>query len=250
MTKSIPQFYSGTSNLVLPVTKAAFPPAFRDSSRLGYYSSLFNSLEVNSSFYKTPKAATVAKWAEQVPGNFKFSFKLSKALTHTKGFDFNEDDVAPFMQAIAAAGTKKGCLLIQLPPSVTIDKLDRLQKLLSLIAWENDDQWKLAVEFRHSSWYEKEAYEILREYHAAIVLHDMPASAPPLFATGEDFVFVRFHGPGGNYRGTYTDEHLSTFAHHIKSWMKRGKTVYFYFNNTIGDAYQNLQTLNSFLLKT
>ncbi len=81
-------FYSGTSGLVLPVPKLLYPAEFQDKSRLTYYASLFNSIEINSSFYKIPQIPTVCKWAESVPDNFQFTFKLSKAITHAKGLEF------------------------------------------------------------------------------------------------------------------------------------------------------------------
>src|ERR1700712_4713375 len=107
-------YYAGTSGLVLPMpNKSYYPQEFKERSRLCYYSSLFNSIEVNSSFYKIPQARTVAKWAQEVRDDFKFTFKLWRGITHEKGLVFNPDDVGRFMQAIDRAGTHKGCLLIE-----------------------------------------------------------------------------------------------------------------------------------------
>jgi uncharacterized protein YecE (DUF72 family) len=147
-------FYSGTSGLVLPVPKALYPAAFKDKSRLIYYASLFNSVEINSSFYKTPMASTVSKWADSVHGNFQFTFKLSKAITHSKELLFDRNDVDYFMQTIGHAGNKKGCLLAQFPPGVKIEKINQLKELVTAIK-ESDaiGEWKLAIEFRHRSWY-------------------------------------------------------------------------------------------------
>lgn len=78
-------FYTGTSGLSLPFPKHSFPPEFQDKSRLTFYASLFNSIEINSSFYKLPMASTVKKWAESVPDNFLFTFKLWREITHNKG---------------------------------------------------------------------------------------------------------------------------------------------------------------------
>ncbi len=84
-------------------------------------------------------------------------------------------------------------------------------------------------------------------YNICLVIHDIPASATPLITTTAGMVYLRFHGPVGRYRGSYSDEFLYQQAQYIKAWMKEGKTVYFYFNNTMGDAVPNLQTLNNFL---
>ncbi|HEY8898156.1 MAG TPA: DUF72 domain-containing protein, partial [Niastella sp.] len=83
-------YKAGTSGLVLPVpNKQSFPPEFSDKSRLTYYASLLNSIEINSSFYKVPQPATVRKWADSVPDDFVFTFKLWQEITHVKGFAYN-----------------------------------------------------------------------------------------------------------------------------------------------------------------
>ena len=127
-------YRSGTSGLVLPVpNKKAFPPEFKDKSRLTYYGSLFNSIEINSSFYKIPQAATVKKWADSVPDNFAFTFKLWREITHVKGLAYQPEDVLRFMEVISQAGTKKGALLIQFPPSFTVDLFAQVEQLLDIL---------------------------------------------------------------------------------------------------------------------
>ncbi|HEV8083615.1 MAG TPA: DUF72 domain-containing protein [Chitinophagaceae bacterium] len=241
-------FYSGTSGLVLPIPQSQYPPSFQGKSRLTYFASLFNSVEINSSFYKPPKASTITKWAESVPGNFRFTFKLSKAITHAKALDFNADDVECFMQTIDFVGKKKGCLLIQFPPALKIEKFDQLQNLLSIIKHANSNaSWKVAIEFRNTSWYNKEVYHLLDQYNASLVIHDIPASATPQTAPATGFKYLRFHGPLARYRGSYDDTFLLQYGQYIKAWLSEGKTVYAYFNNTMGDAVKNLQALNSFV---
>ncbi len=173
--------YSGTSGLVLPVPQSLYPPEFQGKSRLSYYASLLNSVEINSSFYKIPKITTISKWAESVPDDFQFTFKLPKAITHTKGLEFNGEYVNDFMDVIANIRIKKGCLLIQFPPALKMDKLHQLQKLLIRIKESNQNHlWKVAIEFRNQSWYHEEVYELLNQYKACRVVHDIPASAVSL----------------------------------------------------------------------
>ncbi len=237
--------YTGTSNIVLPVpNKLLFPPDYQDRSRLCYYASLFNSLEVNSSFYKVPMRSTVEKWAADVPADFKFTFKLWKQITHNKGFVFDPHDLQKFMNAINGAGDKKGCLLIQFPPSLGIN-INQLRVLLdAIIMIDNGREWKVAVEFRNKSWYTDDVYELLENYQMVMVIQDMPKSATPFIDSDVPFVFLRFHGPNGGYRGSYTDEHLAEYASYISNWQDEGKTIFAYFNNTMGDALQNLITLD------
>lgn len=240
-------YKAGTSGLVLPVpNKQAFPPEFKDKSRLTYYSSLLNSLEVNRSFYKVPQPATVKKWADSVPEGFVFTFKLWQEITHVKGFAYNREDVLRFMEVIDQAGNKKGCLLVQFPPSLTIERFAQVEELLGTIqSIVPEHGWKVAVEFRHPSWYISEVYELADELACSIVLHDIPKSANRQLNKKATFVYLRFHGPAGDYRGGYTDDYLHQQAELITGWRKEGKDVYVYFNNTIGDALQNVITLNS-----
>jgi uncharacterized protein YecE (DUF72 family) len=248
--KSKGHFRSGTSGLVLPVpNKQAFPPAFRDKSRLTYYGSIFNSIEINSSFYKVPQGATVRKWAESVPEGFTFTFKLWREITHVKGLAWQPQDLLRFMEVISEAGSKKGSLLIQFPPSVTVSAFSEVEQMLDILHdIDPPHGWQVALEFRHPSWYISETYELADEYACSIVLHDIPKSRNTQANKKASFIYLRFHGPAGDYKGGYTDAHLREQALLINNWLQEGKDVYVYFNNTIGDAVQNLLTLNGFVL--
>jgi uncharacterized protein YecE (DUF72 family) len=240
----IPGYYSGTSNIVIPLKQSQFPPPFQGRSRLAYYASLYSSLEVNSSFYKIPKPATVAKWSQCVPAHFKFTFKVPKTVTHEKGLQFHVAEIEKFAEAAAQAGDHKGCLLVQLPPSVKSDRNEELEAILESLR-DNARNWHLAVEFRDSSWYNSSVYRMLQHYRAGMVLQDMPKSATPQKIITEDFIYLRFHGPDGTYRGSYDAAFLAQHAKRIVDWLKGGKEVYVYFNNTMGDALGNLDTLNA-----
>ena len=240
--------YSGTSGLVLPVpNKQSYPAEFQDKSRLTYYASLFNSVEINSSFYKVPMAATVQKWAESVPENFRFTFKLWREITHNKGLEFKPEDVDHFMQTIDWAGDKKGCLLVQFPPSLKIAKIRQLEKLLGCITKSNENrQWKVFLEFRNMTWYHDDVEDLLEYHHAGLVIHDKPLSATPFRDSAGECIYVRFHGPDGDYKGSYTEDFLHEYAQYIQGWNEEGKAVFVYFNNTMGEAVRNLMTLNNF----
>lgn len=242
------KLYSGTSGLLLPMPKRDFPAEHQEKSRLTYYSHLFNSVEINSSFYKIPLSSTVKKWSESVPENFRFTFKLWKGITHNKGLHFNPDDVERFITAISSASKNIGCLLVQFPPSITVSNLPQLEKLLcNLTSLNNELLWKIAVEFRSKTWYQDDVYELLEKYQACAVIQDKPASATPLTENSDQFVYLRFHGPNGDYRGTYTDSFLYEYAQYVREWIADGKYVYIYFNNTMGAALQNLTTINRYI---
>ncbi|WP_449437126.1 DUF72 domain-containing protein [Pedobacter steynii] len=247
--KFLDNYYSGTSGLLLPVqNKSFYPEAFKEKSRLCFYGSLMNSIEINSSFYKVPMASTVAKWATEVPENFRFTFKLSRDITHNKGLAFDPAAVLQFMQVIGLAGARKGALLVQFPASVRIAQFRQLALLVSTLRESDKEKdWDISLEFRHASLYQDEVYRLLEMHEMGIVIQDKPPATPVMEAE-LPFVYLRFHGPDGNYRGSYEDDVLCEYADYIHDWMSQGKRVYCYFNNTMGQAIDNLLTLRHLVI--
>jgi len=205
MKSYLANYYSGTSGLLLPVrNKLFYPEEFKDKSRLCFYSSIMNSIEVNSSFYKVPMASTVKKWAEDVPETFRFTFKLSKEITHNKELAFDPQAVSAFMEVISFVGDKRGCVLVQFPPSVRIGNLKQLELLMSVLRKSDPHYtWNIALEFRHVSLYSDVVYRLLEDYRMAMVIQDKPPAVTPMMESELPFVYLRFHGPGGSYRGSY-----------------------------------------------
>jgi uncharacterized protein YecE (DUF72 family) len=234
--------------VVLPIPKYKFPEEFQQTSRLTYYASQFNSIEINRSFYALPKGKTIAKWSNEVPEKFKFTFKLWKQITHVKGLQFQEADVKQFMDAIDNVGDKKGCLLVQFPASFKSHHIDQLERLLHVVQINNStDSWKVAIEFRDSLWYSEETYDLASAYGAAIVVHDKSKATSPHVTVSSDFIYLRFHGPQGDYRGSYSEAFLDEYATYIREWLTEGKSVFVYFNNTMGDAFNDLKKLNTYM---
>lgn len=245
-------YFSGTSGILLPYkNKSFYPENLQEKSRLAVYALLFNSLEVNSSFYKIPRGETVKRWADEVPDGFRFTFKLWKGITHAKGLIFDPNDVTHFLKVIAEAGEKKGCLLIQFPPSVTFNAAVHVNLLLETVV--NDEHikgWRVCVEFRHPSWHCEDTFSLLNSYGASLVLHDKNSNGMQLSYSETDFIYLRFHGPNGNYRGSYEDDFLQEYSSYIREWLAEGKEVFTYFNNTMGDAIQNLKLLSEYVNDT
>lgn len=244
-------YYTGTSGLLLPVpNKEYYPVAFKDKSRLHYYGSLFNSIEINSSFYKMPMASTVAKWAADVPDHFKFTFKLLRDVTHAKGLIFDASLVTEFLRRISEVGQKKGTLLVQFPGGITTAHTRQVEQLLCTIKTEmTKSPWEVAVEFRQQHWYNDDTYELLDKYEAGLVLHDKLSEGGMFIESSKNFIYLRFHGPGGNYKGSYSEDLLHEYASYIREWLIQGKEVYSYFNNTMGSAIDNLRTLRMMILE-
>lgn len=234
----------GTSGILVPGNKSTFPVEYQAGSRLSYYSSLFNTLEINSSFYKIPLPTTFSKWTTEVSDNFKFTVKLWRGITHAKKLEYSLTDIDAFMNAANCLGDNAGCLLIQFPASITVKFISQVEAILDHVHTLNTEgKWQLAIEFRHESWYQGQTYTMLDKYQASQVIHDMPGSKTPIDYEPKQLAYLRFHGPTGKYNGSYSDEFIQHYAEQIKQWSSQGKDIYVYFNNTIGDALQNAQTL-------
>jgi uncharacterized protein YecE (DUF72 family) len=248
MAKSKTQFYCGTSNVVLPVpNKTYYPPEYQDKSRLHYYASIYNSVEINSSFKKIPLKRTLERWSAEVPEDFRFTFKLWSGITHARDLDYDVNDVRQFVDAVNEIGNKKGCLLVQFPSMIKSSFLQRVRRLLSdLSSEENMGGWNLAIEFRDTSWHKDRVYKLLEDFSATMVVHDMPKSATPVVDLNVSFEYLRFHGELGRYRGSYDEDVLRDYATLIRAWEAEGKSVFAYFNNTLGAAAINASDLVGF----
>lgn len=188
--------------------------------------------------------STVSKWANDVPEDFRFTFKLSKQITHNKGLAFDPEAVRRFITVINQVGNKRGCLLVQFPGSVRIAQYKQLALLINVLReCDPAGSWGIALEFRHGSLYQDQVYGLLEEHGMGMVIQDKPPAGTPVMETELPFVYLRFHGPGGSYRGSYEDDVLDDYAEYIRNWIAGGKTVYSYFNNTMGAAVANLFTL-------
>ena len=245
------KYYSGTSGLLLPVpNKEFYPEAFKAASRLHYYSSLFNSIEINSSFYKVPMASTISKWAADTRDDFKFTFKLWRGITHNKGLAFDPQAINDFMERISAVGNKKGCLLIQFPGSIGLGYRREIEQMLMQVRQADPgNDWKTAVEFRQESWYIPDTYDLLEALGMGLVTHDKLSKGGGFVESEMDFIYVRFHGPAGDYRGSYDDNLIYEYAGYIKEWLIEGKQVFTYFNNTMGSAIANLELLRHYVME-
>jgi len=159
---------------------------------------------------------------------------MNKDITHDKTMSCDPYKIERFMQIINNAGQKKGSLLIQFPAGRQYN-LEYLKNLLFIVQ-QNNEGWDVCVEFRHLSWYRDTTYRLLETSKTTIVIHDMSKSATPSDALWGNVIYLRFHGPKGDYKGGYGIDTLKGYADKIKSWLKNKKIIYTYFNNTMGSA--------------
>jgi uncharacterized protein YecE (DUF72 family) len=180
----------------------------KEGSSLTRYASVFEGVEINSTFYRRHKTSTFARWAESVPDSFRFSVKIPKEITHTRAMKDVAEPFETFLDDIAPLGEKRGPLLCQLPPSLAFD-VDALETAFKTI--RNADNGPIMIEVRHKSWVSAEVLDLLKGYAIDRVLAD-PAPVWP----AEDFdtppKYVRLHGKPKIYYSSYTDDEIKSFS--------------------------------------
>ena len=237
----------GTSGWSYPhwLKGAFYPTGVRGGKCLPYYAERFETVEINSTYYRLPRPGWAARWAEVTPPGFTFSVKMWRQVTHRKRLAGVGEEVEAHFSATAGLAGRHGPLLIQLPPSFRSD-LPLLADFAACCAeaWGRHFPRRrlvAAVEFRHTSWNHPETRALLERLGWSLVLADMGDFGidEPL---SKGFLYVRRHGGGGD--GGYSDAELGRLADRIGEWSSAGRDVYVYFNNDVhAYAPRNAATL-------
>lgn len=202
------------------------------AAKLPFYGKVFDTVEVDSSFYKMPSKQMVKGWARSVGDSFKFSLKMPKTITHEKRLVGVKKDLELFLDVLdPIIPAKLGCLLAQLPPSFVFgpEEMHRLEEFFGLFP-----KLQFAVEFRHDSWNRQETWSLLKKYNVANTITDSPIEflcRPIITATTHSF--IRWHGRGNQiwYDYDYSSKELSDWHEKIKMVKTKVPIVYGYFNN-------------------
>lgn len=220
------KYYIGTSGWHYKHWKGTFyPEELSNRDHFSYYSSIFSTVEINNSFYKLPSLKTFSDWRKASPGNFTFSVKGSRFITHMKKLNVTGTSIRKFFTRADRLKEKLGPILFQLPPKWKMNQ-ERLSNFLQRIPKNH----RYVFEFRNTTWYTPQVYELLRRHNAAFCIYELAHHLTPLEITA-DFVYVRLHGPGEKYQGNYTQGELTKWSMRCKEWSKKGKDVYVYFDN-------------------
>ncbi|HEY1831072.1 MAG TPA: DUF72 domain-containing protein [Acidimicrobiales bacterium] len=202
-----------------------YPNGVAQKHWLHFYADRFDTVEINSSFYRLPSIKTVAQWNEATPEGFRFSLKVSRYVTHVKKLHQVRDDLSTLLQRVDSLGPKLGPLLLQLPPTFRKD-LDALGDTLSGLRG-----LPVACEPRHPSWFDDDVAELLAHHNAALCLADNGGRPTgPLWRTA-DWGYIRFHRGRSQPTPCYGRRPLSTWADRCARLWHPGETVYAYFNN-------------------
>jgi uncharacterized protein YecE (DUF72 family) len=216
-----------------------YPKGLPQRRWLEYYATLFDTVEVNTTFYRLPKPTSVTGWVERTPVEFVFAVKASRYLTHLKRLTDLDRGVERFYESIEplADSKKLGPVLWQLPGNFRRDD-ERLGAAL-----ERLPAGRHCFEFRHASWFTPEVYELLRGRDAALVIGDDPKRPFQTHELTADWTFIRFHRGHRGRNGNYSERELEEWKRRIAAWRAEVE-VYAYFNNDWeGYAVRNAQWL-------
>jgi uncharacterized protein YecE (DUF72 family) len=199
----------------------------RPKDRLAFMASLFNSVEINASFYRQLAPQTYRTWREQTPAAFRFALKGHRFVTHYRRLRQCGQSIARLREQATPLGEKLAVVLWQLPATFALD-LERLDDFLSVLKSWSDVRH--ALEFRHDSWFCAEVHERLHHAQVAACLSDAPDF--PLWDTlTTDLVYVRLHGHTRKYASRYSAASVRAWARRARAWERSGRQAHLYFDN-------------------
>ncbi len=204
-----------------------YPESLPQRRWFEHYATIFDTVEVNNSFYRLPTEAAVESWAGQAPPGFTYAMKLGSFGSHRMKLRDAQSWLPNHLDRVDRLGATAGPTLVQLPPRWRRNA-ERLDEFLSVAP--KTRRW--AVELREASWLHEEVYEVLEKHGAALCIHDLLSGHPWELTTG--WTYVRFHGANATerpYQGRYGEEALSRMAHRLRAWLEDGCDVYAYLNN-------------------
>jgi len=203
-----------------------YPERLAKRRWLEVYASAFDTVEVNSTFYRLARREAVEGWVQQTPSEFLFAVKASRYLTHVKRLFTIRDGIERFyepLEPMRAAG-RLGPVLWQLPENFHRDDR-RLEAWLELLP-----SGMHTIEFRHPSWFVPDVLEALRSRGVALTIGDHPERPFQTYDATADWRFIRFHHGSRGRAGNYSASEIETWARRIVQWRRR-ENVYAYFNN-------------------
>lgn len=211
-----------------------------------YYTQHFNTLEINSSFYRFPTLKLLQDWYNRAPDGFTFSAKVPRFVTHFRKFVETERMLNDFYMLLKEGlQTKTGCVLFQLPPQIIYSK-DILDKILTQV---NPD-FKNVIEFRHESWWRKDVQNILKKHNISFSGVSFPKIACDDAIVNMLLCYYRFHGVPKLFYSEYDPPFIEKIFNQI-ACSKKVETAYVYFNNTASLAalhnakyFQNLTDMH------
>lgn len=230
MPKSSPKIFIGCSGFHYKEWKNIFyPEGLPQSKWFSFYCKQFNTLEINNTFYKFPTVKSLQKWYDNSPGDFKFTVKAPRLITHYKRFSDCERYLNDFYSACSEGLKEKlGCVLFQLHPQIKYSE-ENLEMIISSL----DLSFKNVLELRDESWWNANVFKVLKKRKIIFSGISYPKLPDKLIQVQKE-VYYRFHGVPVLYKSAYSESFLEEkFIEISKSNIKE---AWIYFNNTWGTA--------------
>lgn len=227
----------GCSGYYYPYWKNRFyPQGLKPKDWLSYYSSVFNTVELNGTFYRVPKLSDLQKYASVTPAGFRFSVKMSRFITHLSKLKECSEKIAEFQDLILQGlGHKLMYFLFQMPPSFTYTE-EHLERVLEAVPRDATQ----VVEFRHASWWNEHVRKAFQQAGIVFCNVDFPGLDTPFLHTGNDF-YLRLHGSPELFKSSYSEERLREL---YRQFPEGCRSYMVYFNNTYYEAgYTNAKEL-------
>jgi uncharacterized protein YecE (DUF72 family) len=209
-----------------------YPEALPAREWLQRYASVFDTCELNATFYRLPTERAVDGWRDRTPPGFLFACKGSRYLTHLKRLTDTGEGLRRYFALARRLGRKLGPVLWQLPPRMRPDP-ERLDAFLRALPPDA----RHAFEFRDASWYTDETCAVLDAHGAAFCEHDLVPRPPPRITGG--FRYLRFHGATGRYEGRYGRRALRPLARALTAWAPQGDAFVYFNNDARGHAVRD-----------
>lgn len=203
-----------------------YPPKCPKSRWLEFYATEFMTVEINATFYRSFNSKIYTQWRERVPHDFIYVIKVPRIITHREYLENCETDIYNFCQASNFLKTKLGLYLLQLPANMPYD-LQRIKNALLSF----DDPTRVAVEFRHSKWFNTDVKALLLELKCVFCAVDSSQYQLLNWQTS-DIAYVRLHGREHGYHYDYSNAELNEIANFVRKLGRQGvKLIYIFFNN-------------------
>lgn len=217
-----------------------YPPGLPARRWLEFYAREFDTVELNSPFYRIPPRSTFESWRRRTPEGFLFAVKASRQITHVRRLREPQRELEWFLSSARGLGEKLGPVLFQLPPGMRADPELLAQFLRTL------PPGRYVLEFRHASWFCEEVYALLRDHNVALCISDSPRWPCPRVITA-DFLYVRLHGHERLYASRYGPEELRAWAELVREHLPRGDAFVYFDNDYAAHAVFNARELRQLL---
>ncbi|MHA2053471.1 MAG: DUF72 domain-containing protein [Candidatus Hodarchaeales archaeon] len=232
--------------------KTFYPKDLNSSQYLKYYSSQFNSVEVNNTFYKIPNEKTVLSWKDQTPKNFIFSLKVPRKITHFRMLSNADEDTEFFLKRVNTLKEKLGPLLFQFPYNFSEKKISILQEYLKKLP----KNFQYAIEVRNKNLLNEKLFSILKENNVALVWTETPF-LPLIEEVTTDFIYVRWKGNrkivNGKLGKTEVDQNklIKKWASKLATYKEKTNRIFGYFSKYLsGNPTKDSKTLLESIKKT